>query len=161
QLSIDGQSINLSGGRVMAQNLTIHTGELTTAGGKLTALGEAPLILHASRALDNAGGQIQTNGVLDLVTGTLTNASGQIITAATAPSRIHAAGHFGNDHGTLMTGADTYIQADSLDNTGGQLTVAGNHALNLVVANALWNREGGQIITDGMANIKTGAFDNG
>src|SRR5690606_5969619 len=89
-LTITGETTDLTGGITSAQRIAIDTGDLTTAGGTLSATGTDTLVLHARGTLDNSGGSIGGNGELEIGAHALDNRQGSIVAAGSGPSRLDA-----------------------------------------------------------------------
>src|SRR5690606_18196186 len=108
----------------------LDTGDLTTAGGVLSATGTDALVLNARGTLDNTGGSIGTNGAARLDAANLVNDGGRIIAAGDAPSQFVASDRLSNrDGGTISSAGDLSLSAATLDNRDGRIEHAGDGAL--------------------------------
>jgi len=125
--------------------------------------------------IDNTGGQIASNTVLNLATDRLDNANG-LLSAVQGidvnATTLEGVGGTIASNGTLVLTGDALnlrdgttsasridIDAGSLVTAGGQLTAAGTDALGLAVRGTLDNT-GGMIATNGVVRLDAGALAN-
>nr|WP_236493246.1 filamentous hemagglutinin N-terminal domain-containing protein [Xanthomonas massiliensis] len=153
-LSIAGETTDLAEGITSAQRIAIATGDLTTAGGQLTATGTDLLRLQVRGTLDNSTGILGTNGALALDAGMLDNRQGRLVAAGTAPSIAQVSGAFDNRDGEFSTGGDTVLRAGALNNAGGSLLAAEQATLQVTVDGRLDNSARGQIAAGGRADTR-------
>jgi len=157
-LTVQGEDVDLSDGTTSAQRIVIDSGNLTTAGGTLTATSADALLLHARNLLDNGGGTIAGNGALDLRAGTLLNAGGTVQAAGTAASHVQVDTALNNRGGKVLVSGDLDITAASLDNQGGTLHSAAD--LSVGVDGLLDNSNAGLIASGGDARLSAATLDN-
>ncbi|ULU27705.1 hemagglutinin repeat-containing protein [Dyella terrae] len=116
---------------------------------------------QASTALTNAAGLLDGTGTVTVVASALDNTGGQLIQRGDAGTlSLTASGAIGNTSKGLI-GAEgvANIQAGAFDNTGG--TTYARHDLTLTSFGNLYNRNGGQLQTNGALNLSAGgSFDN-
>jgi filamentous hemagglutinin len=105
----------LSGAATQAKAIQIDTGTLTTAKGTLVASGSAPLDLSVRGAMDNRGGTVAGNGVVNLRAQSLDNQGGTVSAAGTDASRV-AVTELDNTDGTLAAAGHTTVSAGELVN---------------------------------------------
>lgn len=159
-LDISGDNTDLRGGNTSGERIRINTGRLFNAGGKLIASGEDPLTVRATESVDNTGGTVAGNGVLDLRTGSLVNRDGTVQMAGVADTRIDVADFLDNTGGTLVTAGATTVRARELLNHHGRLQSASDGGLNVEVAGNLDNHENGLIASAGTVDVRAGTLDN-
>ncbi len=159
-LTIHGQTTDLRDGMTSAQRIGIDTGDLTTAGGQLTATGTEALSLQVRNTLDNTGGVIGSNGALDLAAQTLHNQQGVIVAAGVAPSMIAVDTRLDNTGGTLSFNGDTTLDASELLNAGGTVLAAETAALQVTVDGLLDNHAGGRLAASGDLVLDAATLDN-
>ncbi|PXV58498.1 filamentous hemagglutinin family N-terminal domain-containing protein [Dyella jiangningensis] len=158
-LTIAGASTNLRGGTTTAQQISIDTGSLVTAGGNLSALGTGLLHLGVSGAMDNSGGHVATNGALQLNAGSLSNANGSILAAGANASSLLVTNAFDNTRGTLATTGTTTLHVGSLDNTGGTVQSASTGTLTVTTDGRLVN-DSGTLVSNGALALTAGSVSN-
>ncbi|MCD8466591.1 hemagglutinin repeat-containing protein [Xylella taiwanensis] len=157
-LSITGTQTDLSQGTTWAQHVSIRTGVLSTAGGQLTAQSDQALQLEARTRLDNRGGSIATNGVLDLHTATLDNRGGTLHSTGPGASRLEATQALDNRGGHLLLTGPATLTTGTWDNTQGQLLLSGPGTLH---ASTLDNRGGVLHTATGLLDLHvTGTLNN-
>ncbi|WP_052949764.1 hemagglutinin repeat-containing protein [Dyella japonica] len=158
-LTLHGGALNLRDGTIYAQSVTVNADALTTAGSTLQALGGSPLNLTVRGLLDNTGGQIATNGALQLTAQALTNANGTLQAAGTDATVLTVTQAFDNTLGTLATAGATRVHAGSLDNTAGTLQAASDDVLTVSSDGALIN-DGGTLVGNGALALSAGSLSN-
>src|SRR5690606_27468430 len=87
-LTLTGENTDLSSGTTAAKKISIDTGNLSTAGGKLIASGDDILDITVRKTLNNVGGTVATNGSLSLSAAQLNNQSGTIQAAGNGATLI-------------------------------------------------------------------------
>jgi len=157
-LTLQGDDIDLRNGTTSAQRIRIDSGNLTTAGGKLTATSTEALVLHARGQLDNSGGTVASNGALDLRAANLVNVAGTVQAAGTAASQLAIGQAMDNRDGKVLVSGDLDIAAVSVNNQGGTLHSAG--ALSVGADGVLDNSNAGLIASGGDAYLRAGTLDN-
>lgn len=158
-LAISGDATDLRDATTMAQQISIDTGSLTTAGGHLSSLGSGLLYLNASNGIDNTGGAIATNGALGLSAGALANANGSILVAGANISTLSIANAFINTHGTFAAAGAVTLHAGSLDNTSGSLQSASTDTLAVTTDGQLINDDG-SLVGNGALALTAGSVSN-
>lgn len=173
-LTLTGTAVDLSGGTTSAQQATLVTETLSTAGGSLQSA--STLDLTARQSLDNTAGVIAsvdaltvrsgavtntdgslaTTGALDITAGSLTNTRGRIESGASA--QVQVAGPVDNQSGRILAQDALHLDSDSLDNTDG-LIGAIDGALDLSVTGALTNA-GGQLQAGTDLSLRSNGLDN-
>ena len=159
-LTITGQTTDLREGTTSAQRIAIDTGDLTTAGGQLTATGTEVLSLQVRNTLDNTGGTVGTNGALDIAAQTLNNRQGVIVAAGTSPSSVAVTMRLDNAGGTLSFNGDSTLEAGELLNAGGTVLAAETSALQVTVDGLLDNSAGGRLAAGGDLGLGASTLDN-
>ena len=157
-LHLHGDTTDLRDGTTSAQRIRIETGDLTTAGGTLTATSADALALQVRGRLDNSGGTVATNGALDLHAATLLNNGGNLQAAGTAASQLSIGQALQNRGGKILTSGDLNVTAASLDNQGG--TVHSATDLSVGVDGLLDNSNAGLIASGGDAQLRADTLDN-
>lgn len=157
-LTLKGDDIDLRNATTSAQRIRIDSGNLTTAGGKLTATSTEALVLHARGQLDNSGGTVASNGALDLRAANLVNVAGTVQAAGTAASQLAIGQALDNRDGKVLVSGDLDIAAVSVNNQGGTLHSAG--ALSVGADGVLDNSNAGLIASGGDAYLRAGTLDN-
>ncbi len=157
-LHLQGDTTDLRAGTTSAQRIRIETGDLTTAGGTLTATSTDALALQVRGRLDNSGGTVATNGALDLHAATLLNNGGNLQAAGTAASQLSIGQALQNRGGKILTSGDLNVTAASLDNQGG--TVHSATDLSVGVDGLLDNSNAGLIASGGDAQLRADTLDN-
>lgn len=159
RVHVSGQLDNSAGVIVgNAQDMSIASAALRNNGGAIRHAGQGTLLVRAG-ALQNRGGSIGSNGMLDLAASSLDNKGGAITSAADATLAI--ADGAGNQDGKLAAGANLAMRAAQLDNSGGQLHALGNQldlAINGMLTNA--GNAPGSIGSKGNAIIRAGRLRN-
>ncbi|MBU2050137.1 MAG: filamentous hemagglutinin N-terminal domain-containing protein, partial [Gammaproteobacteria bacterium] len=156
-LHVQGDTTDLRAGTTSAQRIRIETGDLTTAGGTLTATSTDALVLQARDRLDNTGGTVATNGALGLRASTLLNTGGNLQAAGAAASQLSIGQALQNRGGKILTSGDLDVTAASLDNQGGTVHSAD---LSVGVDGLLDNSNTGLIASGGDAQLRAGTLDN-
>ena len=158
-LTIVGETTDLSEGTTAAKRISIDTGNLRTADGKLVASGEDVLDLKVRQTLDNAGGTLATNGALALNAGALNNQAGTIQAAGSAATQLNVAGTLDNSGGTLATAGATAITAKNLRNVDGSITASAANTLHLTIQKDIVN-DGGSIVANGDVVLQSENLSN-
>jgi filamentous hemagglutinin len=156
-LTLTGQSIDLRGATTSARGVVIDSGSLTTAGGALSAFGEAPLQLTVRDTLDNSAGSIASNGALALRVNSLLNQGGQLQAAGTGQSTLAIGGALDNRQGKILLGGAATLDAASLDNRAGTLHAAG---LTVGIDGRLDNRDAGLVSSTAALELAADTLDN-
>jgi filamentous hemagglutinin len=120
-LTLTGQTTDLSNGTTSAQRIRITTGDLTTAGGQLSATSTDTLQLQVRNRLDNTGGTLGSNGAVDLTAASFINNQGALQAAGAGNNRLDVAGALENRSGSILTAGNATVEAGALDNRGGTL----------------------------------------
>ncbi|MEB0173871.1 filamentous hemagglutinin N-terminal domain-containing protein, partial [Undibacterium sp. CCC1.1] len=134
-LRLNGAIDNQQGSIQAGQGMQVQATTLDNSDGHLLSLNADGLQIHTTAHLENAGGQIGSNGAMQLQAASLSNSGS--ITAAQA-LQAHIDGSFNNQHGRLAAAETLNLQASTLDNRSGQLDARDLH-LNIT---ALDNRDG-------------------
>jgi filamentous hemagglutinin len=130
--------------------LTLNAGELSNAGGSLSAVGSAVIDVGSSAVLDNRGGTIVATR-LDIFSGALSNNAGGLI-GASGDLAINTRGQsLDNDHGNLQGDASLDVRAGNTSNIGGRMLGGQQVRLN---SSALDNTSG-EITSAGAVGIDT------
>ncbi|WP_201313829.1 hemagglutinin repeat-containing protein [Dyella sp. EPa41] len=167
-LTLTGDIVDMSQGRTFAQDVTVDVGSLRTAGGSLQALGDGPLSLRVRHTLDNADGQIASNGALWLSAGALANVDGKLMAVGNEASQFIVDGRLDNTRGTLAAMGATTVHAGDLINQGGIVQVAGSSQegtslaspLTVTVDGLLDNSAKGVIASDDDMAVTASTLDN-
>jgi len=143
-----------SDGTIESRQLSFSAAALTNSRGSLLALDNAAQQWQVSGLLDNAGGEIGSNGDLRLDAGSLDNQNGTVKTQAALA--VNTSGAVNNAGGNLLAGnALTLSAGGDVSNESG--TLSGGQ-LTLSAAGLLANGKGeisGQSLT-----LTTGSLDN-
>ncbi|KFA39379.1 hypothetical protein KWS_0103755, partial [Xanthomonas vasicola pv. musacearum NCPPB 4384] len=158
-LRVTGQNTDLTNASTSARTIMVATGNLTTAGGQLSASGDQLLKLDVSGTLNNRGGTIGGNGLLALDTQNLINTQGTVQAAGSGQSSLTIARALQNQQGKILLGGDGRITAASVDNQAGTLHAAGG-VLQLDVDGVLDNRAQGVVSSVGKLELEAGTLDN-
>lgn len=141
-------------GIIESRQLNLSASALTNQRGRLFALDNAAQQWRVGGLLDNAGGEMGSNGDLRLDAGSLDNHEGTVKTQATLA--VNTAGAINNAGGnllagnamTLSAGGDVSNMAGTL--SGGQLTLTASHLDNTQ----------GQVISQSDLALMTDRLDN-
>ncbi|MFW1749089.1 hypothetical protein ACG9XW_23275, partial [Acinetobacter guillouiae] len=102
--------------------------------------------------IHNDGGQIASNGQLEITANDLSNQSGLIQTGEKSNLNLKLGGALSNQTGQIHSGADQQITAQSVDNSAqGQITTQGQ--LN-IQSQAEINNQTGKLIANGLLQVK-------
>lgn len=158
-LALTGDVLNLRDATTSANRIGIDAGSLVTAGGQLTATGTDSLDLAVRGTLDNSGGVIATNGVMQLSAGALANVDGRLRAAGTGSSGWNVGGVLDNTRGTIAAAGDATVHAFDLINTGGTLQSAGGAPLKVTADGQLVNDDG-TLVANGAIELQAGSLRN-
>ncbi|MEA5667518.1 filamentous hemagglutinin N-terminal domain-containing protein, partial [Stenotrophomonas sp. MH1] len=159
-LTLTGQTTDLSNGTTSAQRISITTGDLTTAGGQLSATSTDTLQLQVRNRLDNTGGTLGSNGAVDLTAAHFINDQGKLIAAGTGASSVRVTQQLDNRGGTLSSNGDVQLQAGQLNNAGGTVVAADKAQLQVTVDGLLDNSNGGRLTAGGDLSLSADTLDN-
>lgn len=164
-LTLAGETINLRDGVTQAQKVAVDAGNLTTAGGTLSATGTDTLDLRVRGTLDNASGTIATNGALQLDASTLLNSDGVLSAAGDAASRIAVAQTLDNTRGTIAAAGVLALTADQLVNRDTLVTdptaaAKGIVAQQVSLTARTVDNGSGQIGANGALQLRADTLDN-
>ncbi len=159
-LTLTGQTTDLSNGTTSAQRIRITTGDLTTAGGQLSATSTDTLQLQVRNRLDNTGGTLGSNGAVDLTAAHFINDQGKLIAAGTGASSVRVTQQLDNRGGTLSSNGDVQLQAGQLNNAGGTVVAADKAQLQVTVDGLLDNSNGGRLTAGGDLSLSADTLDN-
>ncbi|ULU27704.1 filamentous hemagglutinin N-terminal domain-containing protein [Dyella terrae] len=160
QLGVHGGAINLASGTTYAQSVTLDVDSLTTADGKLTALGGTPPDLTVRGLFDNTRGTVATNGALQINAQSLINTDGTLTAAGKDATGITTAQTFENTRGTLATMGTTTVRSGSIINRSGTMQVGGGSALTVTADGLLDNSQHGVLASDGDLSVNASTLDN-
>ncbi|WP_057678727.1 filamentous hemagglutinin N-terminal domain-containing protein, partial [Xanthomonas phaseoli] len=158
-LRVTGQNTDLTDANTSARTIMVATGNLTTAGGQLSASGDQLLKLDVSGTLNNSSGTIGGNGLLALGAQNVINAQGTLQAAGNGQSSLTIAQALQNQQGKILLGGDGRIAAASVNNQAGTLHAAGG-VLQLDVDGVLDNRTQGVVSSAGRLEVEAGTLDN-
>jgi len=159
-LALTGGVLDLTGAATQADAIHIDGRALTHVGGRLAVLGTDAAVITVQEQMNNAGGDIATNGALDLNAGSLSNRGGEIRVAGTEATRVTVASHWDNAQGILVSGGALGISAASVNNQGGKVQSANTAALELRMSGHLDNQAGGVLAAAAAGRISAGSIDN-
>ncbi|WP_435954718.1 hemagglutinin repeat-containing protein [Dryocola sp. BD626] len=143
-----------SDGTIESRQLSFSAAALTNRHGHLLALDNAAQQWRIDGLLDNAGGELGSNGDLRLDAGSLDNQDGTVKTQAALA--VQTSGAVNNAGGNLLAGRDLTLRAGgSVNNqsgtlSGGQLTLTAGHL----------NNTEGQVISQGDLGLTADRLDN-
>ncbi|KAF1006797.1 MAG: tRNA nuclease CdiA-2 [Pseudomonas fluorescens] len=133
-----------------AAQINVTAQDLSNQSGKWVQTGASGLRMNVSGHLDNTGGQITSNAMLNLEARTLDNTRGTVAATQTLTVKGNGirnqGGTLGSVEGDLVLSSGT----DQLDNSGGRLETTRTLALD---SQGLNNRNG--VITAGQVRIDT------
>ena len=146
---------NLTGQIQSAKTLNISSNGLTNSG-VISALNT--LNIDSQGDIHNDGGQIASNGQLEITANDLSNQSGLIQTGEKSNLSLKLGGALSNQTGQIHSGADQQITAQSVDNSAqGQMTAQGQ--LN-IQSQAEINNQTGKLIANGLLQVKGEGLNN-
>ena len=149
-----------SHGKISADQLAIHSTNLTNEAGQLAQFGSNANIIAVTGTLDNSnGGLIQTNSTdLTLTPQTLNNNGGSIAHAGAGTLTLNTgSGAVSNQNGSIATNGQLALTAGSVNNQSGKLTANAGETLN--VAGALNNAQG-TVQAAKALQLSAGSIDN-
>ncbi|MDO4796129.1 MAG: filamentous hemagglutinin N-terminal domain-containing protein, partial [Brachymonas sp.] len=162
QLNIEAsQSVNNQGGVIQSvaeaadKTLSIRTADLNNAGGTIRQNSTGAGQITASQQLNNAKGQIASQGSLNLQAQQANNRAGQLAAQGDLRAQL---GSLGNAGGQIQARGDVQLQSSgAIDNQQGQISAQQALRLN----SAAFNNQQGQVVAAGStASLRTGAFNN-
>ncbi|WCE06374.1 hemagglutinin repeat-containing protein [Pseudoxanthomonas sp. JBR18] len=159
-LQLTGEKTDLRGGTTTAQSIAVHTGNLITAGGAVTAAGTGVLSLQVRDTLDNADGSLASNGTLDLRAAQLLNGHGTVQAAGSGDNQVSVDGALDNQGGQLLTTGNLTLGAGSLDNRGGTLYSDDDSTLHVTIDGLLNNSAHGMVSAGGDGVVTAQSLDN-
>jgi filamentous hemagglutinin len=137
-LALAADALNHNDATTSAAGVSVHAGVLSNRGGHLLQGGAGSMALEVAGQLDNAGGEIASEGSLGLQAGAINNSHGRITSGDSAT--VGSAGQLNNSSGVLTAAHSLAAAVGVVDNTAGALQ-AGDGALTLDAAN-LQNSKG-------------------
>ncbi|KAF3997986.1 hemagglutinin repeat-containing protein [Glaciimonas immobilis] len=140
-----------------AQNLILHTGNLTNTTGTLQHAGSGTLRI-ASNALHNVQGSIVSNGDLAISAAALDNQRGRLM--ANGNVALHTAGALNNTHGSIQAAQALQLSATDIDNSAGHLVSLNTDGLTLAVTGQLTNGADGVIGGNGDVTLSAANLRN-
>jgi len=156
-LSLTPQTLNNTNGTIAhagAGTLTITTAALNNIGGNIGSNGT----LNISAATDNRGGQLSAQQSARL-SGTLDNSAGGFI-RANSLAVIAANARINNRNGTMQSRSRFNLNALNLNNNGGTINNLGAAALNINLGQSLSNLATGFIGGNGAVNVAAASVNN-
>ncbi|WP_434657158.1 hemagglutinin repeat-containing protein [Chromobacterium violaceum] len=138
-LSVRASSLNNDAGSMGSRaGLKLEVGASSNRDGEILSLGDGELKLAS---LDNAGGEVHSDGKLDLqAAGDILNRQGQL--SALKQLELHSqGGKLDSQGGKLLSGGALNVGAQQLDNSQGGV-IDGRGALDLTANDGLDNRGG-------------------
>jgi len=171
-LRVRAGGVDLRGASTQAQDVDIEADALTTAGGRLSALGSGQARLRVRDALDNAGGTLEGNGQLWLAAGELDNQAGTIRFHSRDAHAVQVDRLLDNRGGDVLAAGALGVTAGVIDNRGGRVatfdatdpatgaaSASQQSALTIATREDLHNANGKLIATGALA-IETAGLDN-
>ncbi|MEQ8068315.1 hemagglutinin repeat-containing protein, partial [Xanthomonas sp. WHRI 10200] len=159
-LAINGGRIDLAQGVTSAQQIGIAADTLSTAGGRLTSLGDQALRLTVRDSLDNRDGNLASNAGINIVAGSVDNQRGTILAAGSEQAALVVGGTLDNSAGTISGNGAVQLQAGSVINRGGTVVAANGAALQVTASNLLDNSQGGRLAASGNLTARASTLDN-
>ncbi|MDH0074928.1 hemagglutinin repeat-containing protein [Stenotrophomonas maltophilia] len=175
-LQLTAGSIDHRQAQLQATQLKINAQSLDNSGGTVIASGDLANVINAT-TLVNEGGTLASNGDLALAATTLDNRAGQIQHAGTGLLQIDAQ-RLNGQGGSIIGNGSLQLRGELTDlsngttsakrisvNTGqldtrhGSLTATGTDALQLQARELLRN-DGGQISANGVLDVQVGRLSN-
>lgn len=155
---VGASHLNHDAASMSGRDLNIHADSVTNRGGHLLQSGVGELTLQVAHQIDNAGGEVATDGRLAVQGESIDNRGGRFTSAASA--QITSAATLDNSDGVLAATHALTVAAHGLDNAHGTIK-AGANALSLS-ATSLFN-SGGTISagTDLTATIASELHNSG
>lgn len=146
KLAITGLFNNATG-VIQARALDIHSGDLSNAGGHLSATHGNNLI--TASAINNQGGGLYAGQSLDITANSFDNQSGKV---AAAVIDFGLSGALNNSSGIVESGSTLSITSTSLLNSSGKLRALGMQGDTLIRTGTLDNRLG--VLESANSNLK-------
>ncbi|PMQ04315.1 tRNA nuclease CdiA-2 [Dyella sp. AD56] len=168
-LVMKGGVLDLRGGVTQAQALSVDAESLNLAQGKLTILGgssqegtsfASPLRFNVRGLMDNTGGEVTTNGALQLNAGSLANVGGKFVVIGTDATVIAIDNVFDNTRGELTTMGATTVHGNTIVNQAGTIQVGGDSALTVTADGLLDNSAKGTLTSTGDLHVTATTLDN-
>ncbi|KAB8048009.1 hypothetical protein GCN74_28095, partial [Janthinobacterium sp. FT14W] len=114
---IVADTLQHDGAVTSANRLNVAANLLSNHAGQLVQTGTGDAVFTVQQRLDNAAGEISSNGTLSLQAGSIDNTKGRITSAAAAS--IASKGQLENRDGVISTGSDlAFKTAGDFSNTG-------------------------------------------
>ncbi|WP_267085908.1 hemagglutinin repeat-containing protein [Xanthomonas sacchari] len=157
--ALDNSALNGVGGTLQAAGLDLGAATLRNGSGSLVQSGSGTTRIAVTRAFDNGGGRLVSNGSdLQLGAASINNAQGRIEHAGSGTLTVSSTGALGNAGGRILTQGHLQLSTgNTLDNQGGAIAAAGDAS---VTAAGLGNI-GGSVSARGLnVQLGNGALDN-
>jgi filamentous hemagglutinin len=175
-------NLDNSQGRIATNSANLNLGAvtLTNTGGSLEHAGTGALTIAAT-TFNGVGGQISSNGLLNLAatiatldngttsveqvqinTSTLSNRGGIMVQTGTGAASISAATQLDNTGGDIVSNGPTTLTVGDLANQGGTIQAVGNAAASLQInaTGAIDNSAVGNIAASGGNTITANSLNN-
>ena len=175
-------SLDNTQGRIAtnSDNLNLAAATLANTGGMLEHAGNGRFQIGVD-VLTGVGGQISSNGLLDLTaisatldggttsaeqvrinSSTLSNRGGTLVQTGTGAAIIIASVQLDNTGGVIASNGPTTLTVGDLANQGGTIQAAGNAAadLRITASGAIDNSAAGSIAASGTTTIVANSLDN-
>jgi filamentous hemagglutinin len=153
---ITASEFDHNGAGTSGRAVSVHADSFSNRGGHLLQSGAGELTLQVAHQIDNAGGEIASDGSLQVQAGAIDNSAGRLTSAASA--QVASAGVLNNSDGVVAGAHALTVAADAIGNSRGALQ-AGAGALSLSAASLLNSDGVVSAGTDLMAGV-TGELRN-
>ncbi len=178
-LLLPGELTN-NGGRIASNASTLRLGATTldNTGGRIEHAGTGSLEIR-SQNLAGSGGQILSNGLLDLRStnlvldaattraaqlaisaDTFSHRDGRLVQTGTGAGQLSITGLLDNQRGQIASNGALNLTAGSIDNRGGDILISGTQNLTARLGAHLDNREGGRLRAGGVLDLGATSLDN-
>jgi adhesin HecA-like repeat protein len=152
-------------GLVQASRMDLQAGGLSNGGGSLLQLGTGDNIVSVTGALDNAQGEIVSNGrTLSIAGGSIDNSAGAISHAGDGKLAIASNGAINNTGGRIITAGELKIDTQSVSNNvqGGKAGLIQSGAATTITASGEVNNAGGSVVSGAALTVQAqGDIKNG
>jgi filamentous hemagglutinin family protein len=152
-------------GLMQASRMDVQAGSLDNSKGSVLQLGAGDNIVSVTGALNNAQGEIVSNGsTLSIAGGSIGNSAGVISHAGDGRLAIASSGAINNDSGRIVTASELKIDTQSISNNvqGGKAGLIQSGTAAAITAGGEVNNAGGSIVSGAALAVQAkGDIKNG
>lgn len=144
-------------GLMQASRMDVQAGGLDNSRGSLLQLGAGDSIVSVTGALNNAQGEIVSNGrTLSMAGGGIDNSAGVISHAGDGKLAIASSGAINNDAGRIVTAGGLTIDTQSVSNNvqGGKTGLIQSGTAAVITAGGEVNNAGGSIVSGAALTVQ-------